>query len=383
MSEEKVVIIIPTYNEADVIENTVRKVIKHTVGIVNKHINVLIFDSFSTDNTIEIIRDLQQVFPQVHLLQEPQKSGLGSAYHQAMHYAINEMLADIIVEFDADLSHQPKYLPQILEKIDRYDVVLGSRYIPGGSIPPDWGWHRKLLSKVGNTIARLALTRNIHDFTSGFRATRSTALKKSLPKQFLSSGYAYKLELMWHLYKQNSSILEYPIDFVDRQQGSSKLPANSILNSLFVLMQLRCGRYFRYFKMCLVGFSSMLIQYTIYNCLRDFMPPFQAIQIAIGFAVINNFTLNTKFTFKHKDKYSRSSLLRSLLLYLSYSVFMLYFQAYWLKFWIQMAGAGLLKENLIMFGGIVLCSILNYFIYSRFIWKPRQTHLWPIDRPLA
>ena len=378
MHEKKVVIIIPTYNEADVIANTIQEVIKHTHGIVSKHIAILIFDSHSTDNTPLIIQNLQRSLPQVYLLQEAEKSGLGSAYHQAMHYAINSMQADIIVEFDADLSHQPKYLPQIIEKTDRYDVVLGSRYVSGGSIPKNWGWHRKLLSKLGNTIARIALTRKIHDFTSGFRATRADALKEALPKQFISNGYAYKIELMWRLHQLRKLIFEHPIAFIDRQQGVSKLPANSILDSLFVLARLRCHKYFRYFKMCLVGFSSMLIQYVIYNCLRKILPPFQAIQIAVGFAVLNNFTLNTKFTFKYKDKYSKSSLLRSFTLYIGYSILMLYFQAYWLKLWVQIIGEGLFKENLTMFGGIVLCSVLNYFIYSRLIWKstklsPQQT----------
>lgn len=372
MHEKKVVIIIPTYNESDVIANTLHELIKHTHCIIDKQIAILIFDSHSTDNTAAIIKDLQQSLPQIHLLEEPKKSGLGSAYHQAMHYAIQTMQADIIVEFDADLSHQPQYLPDMLEKIDHYDVVLGSRYVNGGSIPSNWGWHRKLLSKWGNTIARLALTRKIHDFTSGFRATRADALKAALPQQFISNGYAYKIELLWKLYQLGALIFEYPIDFIDRQQGVSKLPSNSILDSLYVLARLRGYKYFRYFKMCLVGFSSMLIQYAIYNCLRKVLPPFQAIQIAVSCAVVNNFTLNTKFTFKYKDKYNKSSLLRSLMLYVGYSVLMLYFQAYWLKLWVQIIGEGLLQENLIMFAGIVLCSILNYFIYSRFIWKPTK-----------
>ncbi|MDP3559190.1 MAG: polyprenol monophosphomannose synthase [Legionellaceae bacterium] len=239
MHIENVVIIIPTYNEAQIIEETLFQLFQATAHITDKYIQVLVFDSASQDNTQEIVRSLQASNPRLYLQTEPQKSGLGSAYMQAMRFALNEMAADIIVEFDADLSHQPQYIAPMLEKMNHHDVVIGSRYVPGGSIPADWGWNRKALSILGNYIARCFLGKKYRDYTSGFRMTRHTLLRHSLPEFFLSAQYGYKLQLFWLLHKNNARIFEYPITFIDRMKGQSKIPTNSIFDSLRVLFLLR------------------------------------------------------------------------------------------------------------------------------------------------
>lgn len=248
MIDEKVVIIIPTYNEALVIEETLLRVFQATAHISSMSIHILVFDSSSTDHTQQLVRAMQTRYPHLHLKTELKKSGLGSAYLQAMRFALTEMSADIVMEFDADLSHQPKYIAPMLEKLATHDVVVGSRYIRGGSIPANWGWHRKLISVLGNYVARLILTPKYKDFTSGFRATRHQALAKALPVKFLSDCYAYKLQLLWLLHKNKAKICEYPIAFVDREQGYSKLPANSIMESLQVLFAIRFNGLKRRFK---------------------------------------------------------------------------------------------------------------------------------------
>lgn len=236
---EKVVVIIPTYNEADVIEDTLLAISEIRASINDFDIHVLIFDSASTDATQAIVTNIQKTTPWLHLQTEPRKSGLGSAYMQAMQYALTELLADMVIEFDADLSHQPKYLIPMLEKIKTHDVVLGSRYVQDGQIPSNWGWRRKLISVLGNQIARIILTPQYKDFTSGFRITRRMVLQDVLGEKFLSSQYAYKLQLLWLLHKSEAKICEYPIVFIDRIKGQSKLPANSIVDSLRVLLILR------------------------------------------------------------------------------------------------------------------------------------------------
>ncbi|MDP3561349.1 MAG: polyprenol monophosphomannose synthase [Legionellaceae bacterium] len=239
MNVEKVVVIIPTYNEAEVIEDTIAAISKIREAITDFDIHVLVFDSASVDKTQTLVLHLQQTYSWLHLQTEPQKSGLGSAYMQAMHYALNSLSADIVIEFDADLSHQPKYIAPMLERAKTHDVVLGSRYVPDGQIPNDWGWQRKFISVLGNYIARFILTSKYKDFTSGFRITRRAVLQQALDEQFLSNHYAYKLQLLWLLHKQHAKICEYPIVFVDRVKGQSKLPANSIIDSLRVLFILR------------------------------------------------------------------------------------------------------------------------------------------------
>lgn len=238
MNKKKVVIIIPTYNESLVIEETLGLVFQ-TLSVSCMETSILVFDSASTDNTQQVVQSLQKQYPTLYLMTESKKTGLGSAYLQAMRYAITTMAADVIVEFDADLSHQPHYLLPMLEKMQTYDVVVGSRYVKGGTIPSNWGWHRRLLSRLGNVVARCFLSPQYKDFTSGFRASCAQLLKQTLPDQFISAQYAYKLELFWLLHKAGAKILEYPIEFVDRKKGESKLPANSILDSLRVLATLR------------------------------------------------------------------------------------------------------------------------------------------------
>lgn len=238
--KEKVIIIIPTHNEALVIADTIQQVFALTCDLDHFTIELLIFDSASTDATRAVVQALMLTYPeQLHLQVEAQKTGLGSAYLQAMTYALQQLHADVVVEFDADLSHQPKYIPPILDMLKTCDVVVGSRYVAGGSIPSDWRLHRKLLSVLGNYTARLFLTRRYQDFTSGFRATRRCILEQILPDNFLSNHYAYKLHFMWLLHQKQAHILEFPIAFVDREKGASKLPSNSIRDALRVLFTIR------------------------------------------------------------------------------------------------------------------------------------------------
>lgn len=369
---EKVVIIIPTYNEAAVIEDTLTAIFEETQSIAHADIHVLVFDSASIDDTQRIVTNLQLVNDNLHLKTEVKKSGLGSAYLQAMHYALTELSADIVFEFDADLSHKPEYIAPILEKIKTCDVVVGSRYTKGGSIPSNWGWHRKFLSVLGNYVARAVLTTAYKDFTSGFRATRRHALQTALPDKFLSKQYAYKLHLLWLLHKNKAIICEYPIEFVDREKGLSKLPANSVFDSLRVIFTLRFFELKRYLKMCLVGLSGMSVQFVIYNVCRQYLSPFNALQIAVTAAIINNYILNSRFTFKHRQPSSSYHKVKSLSLFLVYSVSIIYLQSFWLELGVKYLGAGRLTENLIIITGMILGSLLNYFSYSRIVWRDKK-----------
>lgn len=373
MSIEKVVIIIPTYNEALVIEDTLTKVFQETSLIQNMDIHVLIFDSQSTDDTQSLVLQLQKKHPKLHLQTEAKKSGLGSAYRQAMQYALTELSADIIFEFDADCSHQPKYIAPILERIQTHDVVVGSRYVPGGSIPQEWGWHRKLLSVLGNYVSRFILTGKYKDFTSGFRATRRSFLAKVLPKNFISHQYAYKIELLWLLHQAKARIDEYPIDFIDRQKGNSKLPANSILDSLYVLLTLRFSNFKKYLKMCLVGLLGAGVQLVAYNSLRQVFSPIHATQMAIIMAILSNFFFNNRYTFKRINQVPRSKKIKSLSFFIGYSILMIVIQSYWLHLGINYFGAGFWSENILIFFGMLIGSLFNYLTYSRLIWRDHHS----------
>jgi len=172
---EKVIIVIPTYNESQTIAQTIIELEKvfNSIDAVQYEMHILIYDSNSPDHTAQIVEQSQQQYKNLHLAMEKQKSGLGSAYAKAITHAINKLNADIVFEFDADGSHQPKYLPAMLDEFSKgADVVVGSRYVKGGKMPSDWSIDRKILSWGGNLISRLFLTWKYKDFTSGFRGTR-------------------------------------------------------------------------------------------------------------------------------------------------------------------------------------------------------------------
>lgn len=368
--KEKVVIIIPTYNEASVIETTIQQVFAVADSTPNYEIHALVFDSASTDNTQDIVRLLQKYNSRLHLATEPTKSGLGSAYLYAMNYALHSLKADVIFEFDADLSHQPKYIAPILEQLRDCDCVVGSRYVRGGSIPKNWGLHRKLFSVFGNYVARAILTPKYKDFTSGFRATRRQQLLAVLPKQFLTNHYAYKLQLLWLLHKNKAHIREFPIEFIDRTLGYSKLPKNSIRDSLRVLLTLRYYELKNYLTMCLIGSLGMIVQFVVYNLSRGYLhlPPFRASQIAVLAAIIHNFILNSRITFRTNYRPTRSIKMQRLIIFALYSISIIYLQSYWLYLGVLYFGHGALQENIIMGVGIGIISLLNYFVYSRHIW---------------
>jgi dolichol-phosphate mannosyltransferase len=371
MNSNKVVIIIPTYNESLVIKQTIQEVFQvFSSSVMDAH--VLIFDSCSVDDTQEIVLGLKETYSNLHLKTEVQKTGLGSAYLQAMRYALNHLNADIIIEFDADLSHKPHYLLPIIEQMCSYDVVVGSRYVKGGSIPGNWGMHRKLLSKLGNLVSRVMLTPKYKDFTSGFRATHSAALNKALPEQFISNNYAYKIELLWNLHQSEAKILEYPIEFVDREKGDSKLPANSIIDSLRVLAILRFREVKSYLNMCLVGAVGLLIQCAVYNILRLNFTPFFSAQLAVTAAIVNNFILNNQYTFKKRSLNQR---FKAFSLFIGFSALMVAFQSNWVRLGVYYLGDGYLKENLMIASGVILGSVLNYIFYSRLIWRKRENPL--------
>ncbi len=240
-----VVIIIPTYNEEGHIGETLKLLQYEISQIKNHNFDILVFDSCSPDQTIPFVKSLQIKYKNLHLIVEDKKSGLGGAYIQAMRYVIEHFDADVIFEFDADGSHQPKYIALMMDAIEKgADVVMGSRYVPGGKIEANWAWNRRMISRIGNYVARLFLTRKFYDLTSGFRATKVSLLKEIPLENLLSKNYAYKIHLFWELHQRTHAIVEVPITFVDREHGVSKFPKNNMWESLKVVIMLRFRKLF-------------------------------------------------------------------------------------------------------------------------------------------
>ena len=370
---KKAIIIIPTYNEAKNIGPMLERLQTVFSRIPNYEMGVLVYDSNSPDGTADIVKTYQQHFSNIFLLIEEKKSGLGNAYIQAMKYADQQLHADIVFEFDADGSHNPEYLPSMMDEFSKgADVVLGSRYVKGGSIPADWALHRKLLSVLGNIAAKMVLSFKIKDYTTGFRGTRVTWLRKINLDQLKSKSYAYKIHLIWQLFQLKANIVEFPIAFVDRKEGYSKLPKNNMAESLWLIFYLRFLMIKRYIKVCLVGVVGMMVQLIFFNALRPVLHPVYANMISVEFSIVCNFILNNYYSFAEK-KLSRDDRWRKWLkkfgAFNFFSLGSLLVQSVVLFAGCDLFGRGAMLENVYVLIGIGLGSIYNYKIYHHFVWK--------------
>jgi dolichol-phosphate mannosyltransferase len=222
----RVLVVIPTYNERDNVSQIVGRV-RASVP----HAEVLIVDDASPDGTGAIADRLADADEHVHVLHRPGKQGLGVAYLEAFHWGLNKGY-DVLVEMDADGSHQPEELPRLLAAIaDGADLVLGSRYVPGGGVV-NWPKRREWLSRGGNTYARIALGMPLRDATGGYRAFRAETLRGLSLDDVSSQGYCFQLDLAWRALRAGMRVEEVPITFVERERGTSKMSGSIMTESL-------------------------------------------------------------------------------------------------------------------------------------------------------
>lgn len=235
----KITIIIPTYNEGQAIESLIKAVLDETIQFKNHSFSILVVDGKSTDNTADVVRDIMKMHSNVHLLVEKEKRGLGNAYRVGMNYAIDTLNADAFMEFDGDFQHNPEDIKKLVEKLDQgYDYIIGSRYIPGGTIPAEWPFYRKALSSFGNQIIRFGLRIKIHDGTSGFKLSRVSGFKEKMPLkegELISLRHAYKIHFLYSMIKGGTKTIEVPINFLNRNKGISKSTFEDIIESLKVV----------------------------------------------------------------------------------------------------------------------------------------------------
>jgi dolichol-phosphate mannosyltransferase len=215
----KTLVILPTYNEAKNINSIVKKIVLLKVS----YLNILIVDDNSPDGTGKIADELADKYSGiVYVMHRTQKNGLGMAYSAGFSWAVANKYG-VVCEMDADGSHDPRYLPKMLNGVNEgADLVIGSRRVAGGKIV-GWGWHRHLMSWGATTLSRFVLKIPTKDITAGFRAYSAKAIKCILNSTVKSSGYAFQEETLWLVYKNKMIIKEIPITFIDRKLGKSKL----------------------------------------------------------------------------------------------------------------------------------------------------------------
>ena len=218
-------VVIPTYNEVENIAEVLGRVRR-----VAPEVHILVVDDNSPDGTGELVEVVADELGCIDLLCRPGKSGLGAAYRAGFSWGL-ERCYDVLVEMDADLSHDPVALPRLLGALGENWLAVGSRYVPGGSIP-DWAWHRKALSRWGNRYASAMLGIGVADATSGYRAYRDEALRAIAPHEIRADGYGFQIEMAYRVVQAGGSVVEVPISFSDRRRGKSKMSGRIIVEAL-------------------------------------------------------------------------------------------------------------------------------------------------------
>jgi len=367
---KNVVLVLPTYNESGNIEEVIEKIIATTKELKNWNMKILVVDSSSPDGTGKIVKDLQKKYSNLYLL-ETGKRGLGKAYIEGYQYAFKNLNPYLFFQMDADLSHDPKEILELLKKIEKgADMAVGSRYIKGGSIPADWGIHRKIFSSIGNVVVRLGFMNfKIKDWTGGYRAIKSWVIKNIESKIKNYSGYVFQIAVIDNALKNNAIIKESPIHFKDRKKGVSKINSFQYIFDIFLYIFLNSS----FIKYLIVGTSAFIIDFSLASLFvnKFKIPVLWGNTLSMEIAIFYNFILSNFWSFAHKKlnstfisyflgflKFNLSSFGGMLIQLVGIAVLGIFFgKQYWQIY----------KILLIAFAVIPY----SYFVYNKFIWKKK------------
>lgn len=237
----KITIVIPTYNEAENIEPICREIFSAcgsaAGGKYSNNINIIIVDDNSRDNTEKIANSLIQNNNHIKFISRKNKTrSFAQSYIEGFHIALKSD-TDYIIQMDADFSHNPQYLPEIIDSLKNYDVVIGSRYVTSGKIE-NWSLVRKLISRGGSIYTQIIAGLPVSDSTAGFVGWRKQAMQKINLDKIKSNGYAFQIEMKFNAYINNLKIKEIPITFVDRKFGASKMSRKIVLEAILFCWKL-------------------------------------------------------------------------------------------------------------------------------------------------
>jgi len=239
----KVCVVIPTYNERENIRELIPQIERILCDNGFGAGYVVAVDDASPDGTGELAEQLAEEYGNIMVLHRRAKLGIGSAYREAFSVVLKSLEVDVFLEMDADLSHDPAYIPNLVKKLDEgYDVAIGSRYVEGGGINI-WSATRRAVSKAANLLASELMGVRVKDMTSGFRAYKVSALRSIGLKQVRSEGYAFQIEVLDRCAKAGLKMTECPIIFKERTNGKSKLSKRAVLEYVGTLLSITLQRF--------------------------------------------------------------------------------------------------------------------------------------------
>ena len=372
--------VIPTYNEASDIVPLLRRL----TGLYrDADTTFLIVDDESPDGTARLAREFAASDDRVRLLEGPRR-GFGQAYVRGMIHALDTLGADVVVQMDADFSHDPADAARLLARLaggdpgrslppqvsagGGADVAIGSRYVAGGSLDPRWHVGRRLLSRWGNRFARwVAGVRGVRDCTAGFKAIRADALRAAKVEDIRVQGHMFQVVLLHRLIHAGARVVEEPIHFRDREHGQTKLGIGSILEFFYNIWWLRLASHRTLVKYGLTGLVGALVNLGSFQILLELgLHKFLASPIAIEVSIVSGFLMNNYWTFADRTMPGRKrirglkfNLVALAALALNYATFVA------LSIPFPQASPVLLQAC-----GIAPAAMLNYFMHSYWTFRP-------------
>lgn len=300
---KKVVIVMAAWNEAENIKNMIDTLFDEVFPKIDAEMHLLIADNHSTDGMTELVEGEMKKRKNLHIVQQGEKSGLGWAYITGFKYAVNKLHADAVMEMDADGQHPPEFVkPMVDAYLNGAEYVIGSRYIPGGSIPKEWASYRRLISYFGNLFARVVLTNfKIHDMTTGFRLTKVNGVldKIDLDNLMEKERFAYKLDLLYQSIKNSKKTVEVPLEFRPRTTDKSKFDMKEMIASYKTVVILGIKDKQKFLKFGTVGFAGYIVNAsTLWLFTKWDFSSVAAWGLSTELAIINNFVFNNIWTFK-------------------------------------------------------------------------------------
>ena len=365
---KKAVIVLPTFNERQNIQTLIPAIFAVTNKIDGWDFSILVVDDNSPDNTYIEVEKLKKTFNKLYLLQG-KKRGLGKAYTRGFNHALSSFKPDLLFEMDADWSHPPALISDFISKIDSgADFVIGSRYIKGGSIPSDWGLHRKIFSYLGNIVIRLGfMNRNIHEWTNGYRAIRASFVKKIIGELDSFNGYVFQIAILDRAIKNNLKIVEVPVHFKERKSGESKISSFRYIFDILSYIVINSP----FVRFAFVGLSGAMIDFGISFVFIEIFRQtvWLSTLVSTEGAIVYNFVLNNFWTFSHKKiEHSVSSYLKNFANFNLVSAGSVMIQTLGMHLSTEKFG----QKNWYLHKIFILAFIIipySYFMYNKFIWK--------------
>jgi len=369
---QRVVIVMPTFNEAENIGWMIDELFVKEFPKIKADMHLLVVDANSPDGTAKIVEEKMKKFANLHLLKK-EKEGLGADYVAGFKYAMNELKADAVMEMDADGQHPPDNVKRMVDAyLDGADYVIGSRYIPGGSVPKEWAFSRKAMSYLGNLFIRLVwLKFNIHDTTTGFRLTKVDGVlnKIDLDHLMAKERFAYKVDLLYQSIKNAKRVKEVPLEFRPRLKEKSKFNPKEMTTTFKIAIILGVKDKQRFIKFGTVGVIGYIVNAISLKIMTSIgVPGLFAWSLPVEVAIISNFTLNNLWTFKREKISGLKNIIYKFVQFNLTSMGALIIQTIAGNIGDLVFGVGA-RQLVLPFIIVFLVLPYNYFMYNAVIWK--------------